>query len=45
MNTVDTKSKILNVAQDLFAEKGFDGASIRDIAQRADVNIAAVNKN
>ncbi len=43
MNTVDTKSKILNVAQDLFAEKGFDGASIRDIAQRADVNIAAVN--
>ncbi len=43
MNAIDTKSKILMVAQELFGEKGFDGASVRDIAQKAGVNIAAIN--
>ena len=43
MNKMDTKSKILKVAQKLFAEKGFDGTSIRDIASEAEANIAAVN--
>ena len=38
-----TKQKILKVANDLFAKKGFAGASIREIASGADVNIAAIN--
>jgi AcrR family transcriptional regulator len=33
----------MNVAIELFAEKGFEGTSIRDIATRADVNVAMVN--
>ncbi|MBL7663896.1 MAG: TetR/AcrR family transcriptional regulator [Bacteriovoracaceae bacterium] len=39
----ETKEKILHAARTLFAIKGFDGASIREIAAEADVNIAAVN--
>jgi AcrR family transcriptional regulator len=38
-----TKEKLLDAAERLFAEKGFEGASIRDLAAAADVNIAAVN--
>jgi AcrR family transcriptional regulator len=33
----NTKEKILEAALDLFREQGFDGASMRDIAQRAGV--------
>jgi AcrR family transcriptional regulator len=40
---LDTKIKILSAARELFAIKGFDGASVRDIARLAEVNIAAVN--
>ncbi|MBY0517960.1 MAG: TetR/AcrR family transcriptional regulator [Bacteriovoracaceae bacterium] len=40
---VDTKHKILTAARELFSIKGFDGASVRDIASSAGVNIAAVN--
>src|SRR4051812_24015069 len=39
----DKKEHIMNVAIELFGEKGFEGASIRDIAARADVNVAMVN--
>ncbi|MFT6602493.1 MAG: AcrR family transcriptional regulator, partial [Bacteriovoracaceae bacterium] len=39
----DTKEKILDVANELFAEKGFKGTSIREIAKIADVNLSAVN--
>ena len=39
----DTKNKILLVANELFARNGFDGVSIRDIAQEADVNVASIN--
>ncbi len=39
----DTKEKILDVANELFAEKGFSGTSIREIAKLADVNLSAVN--
>lgn len=35
--------KILYVAERLFAEKGFDGTSIRNIAQEAQINIAMVS--
>lgn len=41
--TVDTKEKILEVARVLFADKGFDGTSVRDIAKAAEVNVASVN--
>jgi len=37
LRTRVTRSKILQAALELFAEKGFDGASIRDIANRAGV--------
>jgi AcrR family transcriptional regulator len=39
----DKSEHILNVAEELFAEKGFDGASVRDIAQRAGVNLAMIS--
>ncbi|PZX94768.1 TetR/AcrR family transcriptional regulator [Flavobacterium aquariorum] len=35
--------QILGVAEKLFAEKGFDGTSIRDIAKEAKINIAMVS--
>lgn len=38
-----TRDKILAVAHKLFADKGFNGASVREIASASDVNIAAIN--
>src|SRR5215210_2653869 len=40
---MDKKQQIINAAVELFAEKGFEGTSIRDIAAKADVNIAMIN--
>jgi AcrR family transcriptional regulator len=39
----NTRDKILNAAGEVFAEQGFEGATIRAITQRAGVNVAAVN--
>lgn len=39
----DKKEHIINAAIPLFAEKGFEGCSIRDLAARADVNVAMIN--
>lgn len=39
----DKREHILNVAEELFAEKGFDGTSVRDIAQSAGVNLAMIS--
>lgn len=39
----DTKSRILDVAEELFAERGVDRVSVRDITDAAKVNLAAVN--
>jgi len=36
--TAEKKEKILDSAMDIFAEKGFDGANMRQIASAADVN-------
>lgn len=40
---MSTKSKILDAAENLFADKGFNGTSLREITSLADVNLAAVN--
>ncbi len=40
---MDTKQSILDAAEQLFAEHGFDGASLRSITSVAGVNLAAVN--
>jgi TetR/AcrR family transcriptional regulator len=34
-----TRDRILAAALDVFAERGFDGARVRDIAERADANL------
>jgi AcrR family transcriptional regulator len=39
----DTKSRILDVAEKLFAMNGFKPTSLRDITAEAQVNLAAVN--
>lgn len=43
MRQNDTKSKILAAAAKLFALKGYDGVSIREICKAADVNICMVS--
>lgn len=40
---VDKRAHILSVAEELFAENGFDGTSVRDIAQQANVNLAMIS--
>jgi AcrR family transcriptional regulator len=42
-NQLDTKQKIMEVARVLFANQGFEGTSVREIAKLAEVNIASVN--
>ena len=38
-----TKDRILGAAEELFAQHGFSGTSLRQVTSRAEVNIAAVN--
>ncbi len=38
-----TKDRILGAAEQLFAQRGFDGASLRQLTTAAGVNLAAVN--
>jgi TetR/AcrR family transcriptional regulator, regulator of cefoperazone and chloramphenicol sensitivity len=38
-----TRDKVLAAAGEVFAEQGFEGATIRAITERAGVNVAAVN--
>ena len=40
---MSTKNKILDAAENLFADKGFNGTSLREITSLAEVNLAAVN--
>ena len=35
--------KILDVAEELIAKKGFDGTSVRDICSRANINVAMIS--
>ena len=41
--TADTRARILQAAEILFAEDGFDAVSMRDITALANVNLASVN--
>jgi AcrR family transcriptional regulator len=41
--TADTRARILQAAEMLFAEHGFDAVSMRDITALAKVNLASVN--
>lgn len=40
---MDTRSQILQAAGEVFAERGFADATVREICQRAGVNIASIN--
>jgi len=40
---IDTKTKILNAAEQLFAERGYADTSLRLITSEAEVNLASVN--
>jgi len=43
MDFNDKQIKIMESAEELFAEKGFSGTSVRDIADAADVNVAMIS--
>ena len=43
MTQADTKERILDAAELLFAEHGFSGTSLRAVTGEAEVNLAAVN--
>ncbi|MBE1296363.1 MAG: TetR family transcriptional regulator [Rhodobacteraceae bacterium] len=40
---MQTKARILDSAEQLFAERGFEGASLRDIAKLSDVQVGLVH--
>jgi len=40
---IDTKEKILDVAESIFALKGYSATSMRSITSQANVNLAAIN--
>lgn len=42
-DNTETHQRILEAAEGLFSEKGYEGTSIRDITAAADCNVAAVN--
>jgi AcrR family transcriptional regulator len=39
----DTKKRIIETAGNIFAELGFQNATVREICRQAGVNIAAIN--
>lgn len=43
MSDIETKEKIMNAARILFADRGYEGASVREIAKAAEVNVASLN--
>lgn len=43
MTDLETKEKIMKAARLLFADRGYEGTSVREIAKAAEVNIASLN--
>lgn len=43
MSQTDTRDKLLDAGESLFAQRGFDAASIRDITSTAKANLASIN--
>jgi len=43
MSSVNVRKRLLEVAGPVFSEKGFEKATVREICQKADVNVASVN--
>lgn len=43
MTDIETKEKIMEAARVLFADHGYEGTSVREIAKAAEVNVASVN--
>ena len=43
MAEIDTRQRILDAAESLFTESGFDATTLRQITGAAEVNLAAVN--
>lgn len=39
----ETRSRLVEAARAVFSERGFQGATVREICRRADANVAAVN--
>ncbi len=39
----NTRARLVEAAREVFAEHGFQGATVREICRRADANVAAVN--
>lgn len=42
-SSIDTKKRIVEVAKRIFAEKGFDATSVRNITEEAGVNVSAIH--
>ena len=43
MTCQQTRTRLVEAAREVFAEFGFQGATVREICRRADTNVAAVN--
>lgn len=43
MSDFDSRAKLVAVATPLFAEKGFNGVSVREIASVADINVSMIS--
>lgn len=43
MTKTDTKQGIIEVALEFFSQYGYDGTSIRDLAEKAHINVASIN--
>jgi AcrR family transcriptional regulator len=41
--SIDTRQRLLEIAGEVFAAQGYRAATVRDICQRADANVASIN--